>query len=234
VHSGQAFYKNTDNELLVLKVTGNDITTQTAIRFNENATQKVDRLYDVFRIISDSPNVPMLFTKSGSENMAINTLPSIEGNETVPMWFRAGTDGEYSIKATEIESFDTETPIYIEDLMAGTIQNLREIPEYNFDYITGSDRSFLVYFTELDNSVNTREIDIYAYNNVLNVNFPVFELVNANFNAQIVVFDITGKIVFQTNTTEIKNQIQLTSSNSILMVRVISGNETANGKVFIK
>ena len=234
VHGGQAFYKNADNKLLVLKTTGNAITTQTAIRFNENATQKLDRLYDVYRIISDSPDVPMLFTKSENQNMAINTLPAIEGNETVPMWFRAGTDGEYSIKASKIETFDSETPIYLEDLQTGIIQNLREMPEYVFGYKSGSDRSFLVYFTEPPNNTLESEINIFAYGNVLNVNFPASELENANFEARIMVFDLSGRQVLQTVTTEINNQIPLPSKNSIYMVKVVSDSEAANGKVFIK
>ena len=243
-HGGQAFYKNADNlprgtsiqrgELLVLKTTGNDITTQTAIRFNENATQKVDRLYDVYRIISDSPDVPMLFTKAENQNMAINTLPAIEGNEVVPVWFRAGMDGEYTIKASEIGTFDAETPIYLEDLQTGIVQNLREMPEYTFGYKSGSDKSFLVYFTEPGNSTLKSEINIFAYDNVLNVNFPASELANTNFNAQIMVFDLSGRQVLQTSTTEINNQIPLPGSNSIYMVKVVSDSGTANGKVFIK
>lgn len=234
VHGGQAFYKNAGNPLLVLKTTGNNNTTQTAIRFNENATQEVDRSFDVFRIISDSPDVPMLFTKAGNEPMAINTLPEIEGNEVIPMWFSAGFSGEYSVMATGIESFETETPVYLQDLTTGTIQNLRETPLYVFDYKAGSDRSFLIYFTEPENSSLESNIDIFAYGNVLNVNFPVAELANADFKAKIMVFDITGKMVFETATTQITNRIPLSGSNNIYMVKVISNGESVNGKVFVK
>ena len=73
VQGGQAFFKSDkNNAMLVLKATGNEITTQTAIRFNENTTQKADRLFDVYRIISDSPDVPMLFSKVEKENNVLN------------------------------------------------------------------------------------------------------------------------------------------------------------------
>ncbi len=235
VHGGQTFYKDYENSAMVLfKVSGNDITTQTAIRFNENATQEIDRLYDVYRIISDSPEVPMLFTKAENENMAINTLPAIDGNEIVPMWFKAGTDGSYTISTNEITGIDNETPIYIEDLNSGIIQNLREIPEYTFGYKSGSDHGFIIYFTEPENKTQSGQINIYAYDNVLNVNFPVSELTNDDFKAQIMVFDITGKAILQNSTTNIKNQISLKGNNSIFMVKVVSVRETANRKVFIK
>jgi len=234
VHNGQAFYKSEQSELLVLKVNGNNISTQTAIRFNEQATQQVDRLFDVYRIISDSPEVPMLFTKAETQNMAINTLPSIEGNDIVPMWFRAGTSGEYSIKASEIETFDSQTPIYIEDLETGTIQNLREMPDYSFNYKSGNDRGFLIYFIEPGTSNRTSEINIFANASILHVNFPTSEMANPDFNAQIMVFDITGRLILQQRTTQINNLIPLKGSNIIYMVNVNSADEVANAKVFVQ
>jgi hypothetical protein len=234
IHSGQDFYKNSIEEMLVLKVTGNNVTTQTAIRFNENATQQPDRLFDVFKIISDKPDVPNLYTRSDNETMAINSLPSIKGNEIVPMWFNAGMNGNYTIKATQMETFDYQTPIYIEDIATGTIQNMRDLPEYHFDYKSGEDRSFLVYFIEPDKSGHSSEINIYAYTNELHINFPVSEIANPKFNAQIMVFDITGRLVQTVRTSEIHNQIPLNGHHIIYMVRVISGDQITNAKVFIK
>ena len=234
VHGGQDFYKSTEIEILVLKATGNGITTQTAIRFNENATSGVDDLYDVYRIISDSPEVPMLFTKSGDEKMAINTLSAIAGNETVPMWFRAGMIGTYTISANEIGTFDKETPIYLEDLNTGAMQNLREVPEYSFGYKSGSDKGFMVHFTKPENNAIESNINIFAFNNTLNVNFPVPEITNNAFSAEIMVFDLTGKTILQTTTTKTNNQIPLSGSNTIYMVKVVSGSEVVNEKVFIK
>ncbi|MCD4735300.1 MAG: T9SS type A sorting domain-containing protein [Bacteroidales bacterium] len=235
VHGGQAFYKTSeDDAMLVLKAAGNNITSQTAIRFNQNSTQKVDRLYDVYKIFTDSPDVPILFTRAENENLAINTLPSIEGNGIVPLWFKAGMDGTYTIKATESETFDSEIPIYLLDLETGIFQNLREIPEYFFDYKWGKARSFLVYFTKPENSAPSGEIKIYSYGNVLNVNFPVTNLANPDFNAQILVFNLSGKTLLQTSTSNIMNQIQLTGNNSIYLVKVITDSQVANGKVFIR
>ncbi|MEZ5083701.1 MAG: T9SS type A sorting domain-containing protein [Bacteroidales bacterium] len=234
VHSGQAFYKSADNDLLVLKITGNDATSQTAIRFNQSATQGADRLYDVYKIISDKEDIPNLFTRVETEAMAINTLPAIEGNEIIPMWFRAGLSGKYTISAKEIETFDSQIPIFIEDIDAGFIQNLRENPDYVFNYTTGSDKSFLVYFTKPENSNRLDDVSIYTSTNGLQVNFPVNEYLNQDFEAQIILFDLMGRKVFETKTTEINNQITFKGNSNIYMVSVISGGDVANVKVFIK
>ena len=233
-HGGQAFYKSFDNELLVLESTGNNITTKTAIRFDENATQQVDRLYDVYRILSDSPDVPMIFTQSEKQKMAINTLPSIIENQVVPLWFRAGIDGLYTINASQIETFDTQTPIYLEDIESGEITNLRKDSSYSFNYITGKDKSFLIYFIEPESGIYDNKINIYASGDVIYVNFPNSELANVNFDAKIMISDLTGKVISHISTSEINNQLPIEASNSIFIVKVISDNDTANEKVFIK
>lgn len=235
VHSDQPFYKSTDKDLLVLKVSGNNVTTQSAIRFNENATQHADRLFDVYKIISDKPDVPNLFTRIGNETMAINTLPSIEGNEIVPVWFRAGMNGQYTISATQMETFDGQVPVFIEDIETGTIQNLRTDPKFVFDYKSGKDHGFLIYFTDpgSGNQMHSN-VSVFANNGMLNINFPVTEMANVDFSAQIMVFEVTGRLVYQNSTREINNQIQLNGSNTIYLVSIIKDNEVENTKVFLK
>jgi len=144
----------------------------------------------------------------------------------------------YSINATEMETFDSEIPIYLEDIETGIIQNLQETPEYPFTYNMGEDRAFNVHFSEIlsinETDINSGDIIIYAHDNILNVNFTGSESTNNGVNARIMVFNITGRIILETKTTDINNQIPLDGNNSIFVVRVISGNEVANKKVFIK
>ncbi|MCF8378359.1 MAG: T9SS type A sorting domain-containing protein [Bacteroidales bacterium] len=234
-YSGQAYYKDfADDALLVLKVSGNSISSQTAIRFNSNATPQVDRSFDVFKIFTDSPDVPLLYTVSNNENLAINTLPAVEGNEIVPLYFRAGTSGEYIINASEIESFDSNTPVLLVDPESSAIHDLRQNSEYHFDYKSGNDKGFLVYFTNPENASLTGDIDIFASGPILTVNFPVLEFTNKSFSAQIWVFDMNGKAVLHTQTKSITNKIPLTVNSNIYLVKVISNGLLANKKVFIK
>ncbi|MCB0806676.1 MAG: T9SS type A sorting domain-containing protein, partial [Bacteroidales bacterium] len=233
VHNAKPFFKDVQKDVLVLKVTGNEVTTQTAVRFNKNATLEADRLYDVFKIISDKPDVPNLFTRSGSEPMAINTLPSIEETEVMPAWFSAGLNGKYSISATEIGSFDPSVPLYLEDLETKTIQNLRDNPEYSFDYSSGADRQFLIWFADPAQSNNSTEnAKVYANGNTLHVNFPVSELSNRDFSAQVYVYDVTGRLINKTDTRQINNQIQLSGEATIYLVSIVAGDIVTNTKVF--
>ncbi len=148
VHSNSAFYKDGEfPEMLLLKTRGNGITTQTAVRFDDNSTKMFDRLYDVSRIMPDSPDIPVIFSGSTHDPLAINTLPDIEENKTIPIWFRAGTEGTYSISGELTESLDPAVPVWLEDIASGSLQNLRSSPEYTFSYHhAGTDKPFLIHF----------------------------------------------------------------------------------------
>jgi hypothetical protein len=235
VHNGQVFYKSNENEtILVLSAKGNEITTQTAIRFNENATQQVDRLYDVYKLFTESPDVPVIYTKSENENLAINTLSAITGNEVVPVWFRVGMDGEYIINATQLETFDISIPVYLQDIETGMLQDLRQNQQYNFSYKTGTDKAFLVYFTDPKTFVALKsDIRIYAESSNLHVDFPVSYLAHPDFTASILVFDVNGKKILQTETGSLNNLIPIAGRNNLYVVKVITSSETTNGKVII-
>lgn len=152
IHGGQAFYKEAVSaQSLLIKATGNEITTQTAIRFIGESTSMIDRLYDVNKIISGSIDVPNLYTDCVGEKMAINSLPSIEGHENVLMLFESGLSGTYVLSAAEIVNFSDDIPIYLEDIALNYVQNMRENPEYSIDYTAGITRPFIIHFAGLNN-----------------------------------------------------------------------------------
>ncbi|OQX80653.1 MAG: hypothetical protein B6D64_02945 [Bacteroidetes bacterium 4484_276] len=225
-HSDQAFYKNSGiGEMLLIKATGNGITSQTAIRFIEDATQGNDRLYDVYKIISGSTDVPNVYTKCEDQNMAINTLPSVKDNETVPMYFEAGMDGTYTFNASEMETLAPEVPVYLEDVALGYFQDLRLNPEYSFNYQNGQVRNFRVHFkeaTSIDENENplANAVNCYLSNGILHVDFISAAFENSNPDAQIEVFGITGQKLISRQTHSLSTEIPFTGSSSIYLVNV--------------
>jgi len=236
VHGGQAFYKNTEtSEMLVLETTGNNITTQTAIRFNENATAEIDSLFDVYKIISNSTDVPNLYTRCETQNMAINTLPSIINHETVPAWFEAGQNGSYTILATELNTIPEEIPVYLEDVELNYFQDLRAKPEYEFNYSSGEPQHFKVHFKEVtglesyEDAMNPA-VQCYLSNDILHVNFLETEALS-NINASISVFSITGQLMLNTRTAQQKNEIPFHWSQSSYIIRVTTNDGVYSTKI---
>jgi len=230
----QEFYKSAvENKMLVMKVTGNNITTQTAIRFNPDATSFVDRLYDAFRLVSGSSDVPVVYTKCEDKRMAINTLPSVKEHETVPMFFEAGVSGEYVFTATEIESLDDDVPVFLEDIASGYIQNLRLNPVYSFDYSAGAVKNFNVYFKDVlgveEPLAETVKFNCHLNDGRLMVNYNGAEPFGAP--ATIAVYNLAGQQLLQTETAQPHTEIPFHGSAAMYIVHIIYNQSSYNQKI---
>lgn len=223
-HGGQLFYKATQsNQMLVMKATGNNITTQTAIRFIPEATSQLDRLFDVNKIISNSTDVPNVYTYCDGEKMAINTFPSIAGHEIVPLHFEAGMDGTYTFTATEMESLGEEVPVFLEDIYINFVQDMRANPNYSFAYASGAAREFKIYFKDVTGIENPDapgklSVNCYLANDVLHVNF-----MNSPANigaATISVYSLTGQELLYLQTSQTDNDIPFPVSQAVYIVRI--------------
>jgi len=230
-HGGQSFYKNQNNwQVLVLKATGNNITTQTAIRFIPESSSQLDRDYDVYKISSGSPDVPVVYTLCENQNMAINTLPSVAGHETVPLYFEAGMDGTYVFTATEMETLGDEVPVFLEDIYLNYTQDLRANPNYSFEYTLGTVREFKIHFKDVTGIEQPEKLNVLCYldNNVLHVNFPESEFGMATIS----VYSITGQQILSKQTSLANNDISFKGSQSVYLVSIKTNDGVFSTKVF--
>ncbi len=236
-HGTQQFFKNEiEQTMLVLKVTGNDVTTQTAIRFIEDATPQIDRLYDIQKIISGNADIPNLYSYAENQKMAINTFSAIKDHEIVPVSFDAGMDGNYSILADELASIPEEVTVLLEDISLNYIQNLRVNPEYTFNYVSGAKRELNVHFKDVTGIESPEAggqlaVNCYLAKNILYVNF-LKDFENKQFNATISVHSITGQQVLLRETSQVVNEIPFDGSQSIYIVSIITDEGIYSTKVY--
>lgn len=236
-HGGQAFLKSGDTEpLLILKVSGNGYTTQTAIRFLEDASPEFDRLLDVDLLTGNSADVPHLYSVAGGRNLSINSLPAFNGNETVPVSFVADVAATYTIHAEGMDSFGEDVDVLLSDLSTGTGTDLRTTPDYSFSYDTGQSMDFIVHFkgmngiAETDNPSN-QWVKVYVAGGFLHVDFPCWSNDPGYQIADILASDITGRVLFTAKTSSAANTYQIPGNCKICLVRIISGENTTSVKV---
>lgn len=233
VHNSQSYYKNSseidaDTELLLIKATGNNVTMQTAIRFNSNATNSIDREFDVHKIFSGNIDIPVIYTKCEDQNMAINTFPSYIGNEVMPLYFEAGISGNYSFESL-LEDIDTNTGVYLEDISINYIQNLRKDPHYSFEYNTGEIKNFNIRFKDITgiDDIVSNAIHCYLAHHILHVNIDE----NSLSNAKIEVFNLSGQSMLQLDTSEKENDISFIGTQPIYIVKVTTDEDVYSTKV---
>jgi len=153
VHANTNFWKSGNEvpELLTVEIT-NSVNTKkdkVFINYNLEATAGFDPQWDAYKLGGDE-DAPEIYTV-GEVNLSINTLHSIQDTPVVPLGFKAGTDGMFTITANGMNSFSGFTPIYLEDITTGIVTNLRTNPVYTFTSSKGTfNGRFRVWFGAVD------------------------------------------------------------------------------------
>jgi hypothetical protein len=230
LHSTQAFYKVDENmaNRLSMTVSNGEVNDETVIYFNENGTTGLDYDYDAHKMMAEA--APQAYTMLADEQMAINTYNNTTQTPSVILGVNAPAAGEYTITASNLESFDASTPIYLEDLLTGQKINLREMSSYAFTAGEGTSERFVVHFTEYqgigDNPLS--EVNsIYAVNLTVYVDFSAVK-------GEIVIYNILGQEISRSAAKNGLNMISVPQGNAVYIVKVISDNTTVTKKVFVK
>lgn len=235
VHSSQDFYKKDENQqMLVIKAKSNNIESQTTIRFNPGASSGIDRLYDVNKLITNSVDVPVLYSQCENQNMAINTLPSIAEHQIIPLYFTCGKNGNYELNIEGISSFDENIPLYIEDVELEYIQNLRTNNKYLFEHEEKTIRRFNLYFKHINEIDDNQNQTILTY---FTDDFLVIDLLN-NFQQHetfhLSVFDISGQKVLYHQLTNKFTRIPFINASGIYVLKVKNSNNVYSNKLIKK
>ncbi len=235
LHHNQAFLKSgkeIENAFLKL-YTYSDLSPysdETIIQFNENATTAFDSDLDGYKI-DGLAEAPEFYTQSDElSNLSVNSLPELNGDMTIPLFFKAGTDGIYTISAVDILNFAEKTEIILEDKKIDIKINLREQDSYIFFATVLDDLNrFNLHF--LDNSFGTNEytnssgIQIFAADD----HIYLTNVKNTMTKGTINVFDILGKNVLTKDISFTGNYQLLLDQQGILMVTFFDKSE---GKTF--
>jgi hypothetical protein len=229
-HSAQDFWKSDENRmnLLSLTVSNGSVNDETIIYFNEEATPDLDYTFDARKMMAES--APQVYTMMGTEKMSINTYNNITKTTSVTLGINAPAEGEYSLTASNLESFDASTPIYLEDVVTGQKISLREMSAYTFFTGEGASERFVVHFAEYQGIGDNPHSDlhsIYAGNRSINVDFN-------ELKGEIVIYDILGQEISRTSANNGLNIIPVPNGNAVYVVKVISDNNAVTKKVFVK
>ncbi|MBP6515802.1 MAG: PKD domain-containing protein [Chitinophagales bacterium] len=149
VNSTSTFYKTgNSNGTLSLKISGNGYNDVTTIAFDAQATNQFDVDKDANKLPGRLVQ-PMIASKVGNDKYSINTLESISTNPTVDVEFMAGTNGNFTITADDLSTFDPTVMVYLEDkITKGAWKNLRQSNTYSFSgNVADSEDRFVLHFT---------------------------------------------------------------------------------------
>ena len=225
------FQKSTVNDLLTLKVEGNISWDQAQVHINPMATNGYDSEFDAVKIMG-SPDAPQLYSMIPSGKLSINSLPTLSDSPVIQFGFKAGEIGNYTITASNLESFSSSTEFYLEDLVANTVQDLKTNPVYTFEAEPGQQENrFTLHFAAVgipDNNSGT-SVKIYASNKTVYVNIPT------DMKGSIIVYNMLGIEVSRTTIqSNSLNTINLDVPSGFYLVKADGNPISTAGKVFIR
>ncbi len=232
-HGTSTFFKSEsliqDFKLSVQNIATSDINT-IAVVFDENSTIGFDELFDAPKW-QGNPDIA-LYSLLGDQKLAIQSLPSIEAQKSVPIGLYAGKTGEYLFNVHTVLNFDEGMPIYLEDTKSGEKIDLTVNPDYLFTVTESgyiNDR-FIVHFgilTGVEDQITTPKAFAYINGNNLHVR-------NMEGDYTLRLNDISGRNIMQQQING-NAEIALPSdlNAGVYLVEITSGSNRTVQKVVI-
>ena len=137
-----------NQQVLRLQVSNEINKDEAVIYFNDNASNGLDA-YDSQKMWNNNNNIPELFTKVASEDLVINGMKSVTEIPQLALGFKTGQNNSFTIKATELKNFDTDTRIILKDNVLRTELDITEGAAYSFtsDVVNNASRFSILFRT---------------------------------------------------------------------------------------
>ncbi|MEI6766548.1 MAG: right-handed parallel beta-helix repeat-containing protein [Bacteroidota bacterium] len=155
-HKDTTFFKSNPVDYIRLKVHEGTFTDEIIVRYAATATDLFDSDYDGIKIIGGGTQLWSSTAADTSLSYSINALNSIQATPDVPLSFRAGSAGTFTITAQDFNSFDPSVSIVLEDLKTNTSTDIRENSLYQFTADPSDDLNrFILHFNKCMNAPAT-------------------------------------------------------------------------------
>jgi len=196
-------YRNTNNNIKI-SVSTEGFTDETVISFNQDATEKFDNQFDANKFFVLSGSGSMIYTKSFTDELAINCMPDLNGHKSITLYSRVLADNDMTLSFSGLENIGPNYNILLEDTKTATITDLRMGNYQYYAQLNDNEARFIIHFVPVQvissesnyqNTTSTNEFTnantlVYSYQNSVYVNLSNVDLTNENI---ISVYNLQGK-----------------------------------------
>jgi hypothetical protein len=231
VHNNQPYLKSTEEitNILRMKVSGNlnTYSDEIVVEFgHQDATGGAEKMFGFYE------TSPGLYTVKATGNYSVD-FRGEPGAVVIPVSFKAGVDGDYTLTASQIESFTSTTQITLEDVKTARTQNLMQNPDYTFTAGKNDEEArFLLHFggTFGLNDKENQPVIIYSSGSSVYIS----DKSGAILKGEVTVYNMIGQPVMSSHLSENPlTKINLSGSTGYYLIQVVTGKNAYSGKVFI-
>lgn len=192
--------------------------------------------------LSGSGTICNLYSIKSSKSIAINVMPTFESETIVPLGYSVGADGagEIILRATNLDTFDKNIDVWLEDRTTGQTLNLREVGDVSVTVAAGNsiDR-FVLHFAPSTKGTATSIVPKETAQGTaslisisqLNKSAVVSINTDKSIDATIALVSQDGRVISVTNTKLKETVIALPSTHEIYLVQVVFGSDVNVKKV---
>ncbi len=232
IFNTQAYLKSTNAiaNILRVKVAGNanSYSDEIVVEFGHpTANGGAEKMFSFYE------TAPSLYTVKPDGNYSIDFRGAL-GAVTIPLSFRAGADGNYTLTASQLESFTSSTAITLEDVKLNATQNLMQNPVYTFSSGKADDGArFLIHFGgafSIGENAKEQPITVYALGNTVYIATST----GVRLIGRVIVYNMIGQTVKELPFSENPlTSFNISGAAGYYLVMVVTDNHVYSAKVFI-
>jgi len=129
----------------------------------------------------------------GSENLMVNSLPSVSDETSIPFNFIKNAGTNFSIEVEGLESLPSSAIVYLRDIKLGVEHNVSQIPTYSFTSSLGDDPlRFQIHFGTVGINDQVKPTSIIAYYS----DGKLFVITPAKAT-EVCVFNVQGQLLYK-------------------------------------
>jgi hypothetical protein len=181
------------------------------------------------KLFSPVTTAPSLYLAEGEADFTIRYLSDTIANPHVPLLFKAGRDGYYTINF-DFDIYDFDIAI-LEDRMTGEFTDLTLEPEYRFRASkSDNENRFIIHFGAIPAN-SSMELPANIYNSGGEL---VIDLTLVNEPAEVKVVDVLGRTILQKSLNgNTIHRLPLNAKSQVFIVFAQTKNQSISKKVFV-
>jgi hypothetical protein len=125
------------DNLLRIQLVGGTGADEFVVYFDPTAQNGYNPQFDAAKNMADGAGIPNIYTYADTVKVSINVMQSMGQSLTIPVGLRAKIAGNYQINVLDLTSFAPTVGIFLEDIISGTIINLRSTNQHIVNLTVG-------------------------------------------------------------------------------------------------
>jgi len=220
-------------ETIIVSISKDGFTDKAYIAFRDEATAGFDNNFDASKLTGayELPYVFSYLNNQLKDKLAINSFPTPDEDQVVPLGVRLPEEGNYSLIFSNFNSFYSAPEFYLKDNLLNKVYDLHKDSIVNFSYQKGqSEHRFDLYFKKIvANEYMDNHFGVYIEGDRIYVN----SVAEYDDNSQVQIFNLLGQKVYENTLGNIQNGIPIKWESSYYLIQIQSGATKDTEKFFI-